>query len=93
MTNIDWIKEFPGAITVCDLHGIVMEMNETAAVQYSKYGGKELVGRNLLDCHPEPARRKLLQLLDSGECNTYTVEKNGVWKLIHQVPWYQNHQR
>lgn len=93
MTNSDWTGEFPGAITVCDLHGIVLEMNDRAAAQYQKYGGKALIGNNLLDCHPEPARSKLLQLLNSGAHNTYTIEKNGIRRLIHQAPWFLNNQR
>ena len=93
MTNSDWTGEFPGAITVCDLHGVVLEMNDRAAEQYQKYGGKALVGKSLLDCHPEPARSKLLQLLDSGGHNTYTIEKDGIRKLIHQAPWFRNNQR
>ncbi len=93
MTNSDWTKEFSGAITVCDLHGVVLGMNDRAVEQYQKYGGKVLVGKSLLDCHPEPARSKLLQLLDSGGHNTYTIEKDGSRKLIHQAPWFRNNQR
>ena len=93
MTRHDWIPGFPGAVTVCDLKGIILEMNEKAAEGFREYGGKELVGRNLLDCHPEPARSKLLQLLKSGERNVYTTEKNGIRKLIYQTPWYRNNRR
>jgi transcriptional regulator with PAS, ATPase and Fis domain len=87
------MRDFPGAITVCDLDGIVLAMNEKAATAYHKYGGKELIGKSLLDCHPEPAQSKLLQLLGSGERNVYTIEKNGIHKLIYQAPWYQNDKR
>ena len=31
-------------------------MNEQAAKAYATQGGKALIGTNLLDCHPEPAR-------------------------------------
>jgi len=93
MTGCDWIRDFQGSITVCDLHGIILEMNEKAAVAYQEYGGKELVGKNLLDCHPEPARDRVKQLLDSGESNVYTIEKNGIRKLVYQVPWYRSSQR
>jgi len=89
----DWIEELPCAVTVCDLRGIVLEMNERAAEQYEKYGGKRLLGKTLVDCHPEPARGKLLQLLESGASNTYTIERNGIRKLIHQSPWYSNGKR
>ena len=93
MNGINWIREFPGAVTLCDLHGIVLEMNEKAAETFQKYGGINLIGRNLLDCHPEPARSKLVQLLESGERNIYTIEKSGIRKLIYQVPWYLEGQR
>jgi transcriptional regulator with PAS, ATPase and Fis domain len=89
----DWIHNFPDAVTVCNLQGIVLDLNEKAAAMFHKYGGKELIGKSLLDCHPEPARSKLLQLLQSGERNVYTIEKNGIHKLIYQAPWYHNGQR
>jgi len=88
-----WTDEFPGAITVCDLSGIVLEMNESAAQSFQEDGGKELIGKNLLDCHPEPARSKVEKLLRTGERNIYTIEKNGIKKLIYQVPWFRNGRR
>jgi transcriptional regulator with PAS, ATPase and Fis domain len=90
---IDWMRDFPNAITVCDLQGIILAMNEKAAVVFREEGGKELIGKSLLDCHPEPARSRLLQLLQSGERNVYTIEKNGIRKLIYQAPWHQNDTR
>ncbi|MBN1567823.1 MAG: PAS domain-containing protein [Acidobacteria bacterium] len=93
MNEINRIPEFGGAITVCDLQGIVVGMNEKAAEGYRSFGGKELIGKSLLECHPEPARNKLLKLLQTGECNIYTIEKNGIKKFIYQAPWHQNGQR
>ena len=90
---IDWIRDFPNAITICDLEGIVMDLNEKAAAAYQEFGGRALIGKSLLECHPEPARGKLLKLLQSGEHNVYTIEKNGVRKLIYQAPWYRGAQR
>jgi PAS domain S-box-containing protein len=89
----DWMRDFPDAITVCDLQGIILAMNEKAAAAYREYGGKTLVGKSLFDCHPEPARGKLQRLLRSGERNVYTIEKSGIRKLICQSPWYRNGQR
>ena len=43
-----------------------------------------------MDCHPEPARHKLLHLLETQGTNAYTIEKNGVKKLIYQSPWYKD---
>ena len=83
MTELDWSKEFGSAVTVCDVQGIVVYMNEKSEKTY----GRSLVGQNLLDCHPEPARTKLVELMKTRAVNTYTIEKNGVIKLIYQAPW------
>ena len=87
--SVDWVKEYPGAVTVCDAQGIILYMNERA-VKVLSGTGKSLVGQNVLDCHPEPARTKLAELLRTQASNSYTIEKNGVKKLIHQSPWYQD---
>ena len=87
--SVDWVKEYPGAVTVCDAQGLILYMNERA-VKVLSGTGKSLVGQNVLDCHPEPARTKLAQLLRTQASNSYTIEKNGVKKLIHQSPWYQD---
>ena len=83
-----WVREFPGAVTVCDTQGVILEMNDRAAEMFAADGGRDLVGTNLLDCHPEPARAKLEGMLASRQKNVYTIEKAGVKKLIFQTPWY-----
>ena len=86
----DWMKEFPGAITVCDQDGVVVDMNDRAAATLEKDGGRALIGKNMLDCHPDPARSKVKEMLTSHARNVYTIEKNGVKKLIFQSPWFNN---
>ena len=90
MSDLDWIKEFPAAVTVCDETGIILEMNDRAASGYENEGGRALIGSNMLDCHPERARAKAEALLANFEKNIYTIEKNGIKKLIYQSPWYRN---
>ena len=90
MSDHAWVREFPGAITVCDREGVILEMNEKAVAVFAADGGAALLGRNVLDCHPEPARSRLVALLESGQTNAYTIEKNGVKKLIYQAPWYRD---
>lgn len=87
MEEIDWVREFGGAVTLCDLNGIVLYMNEKSAASFRKSGGADLIGKSLLDCHPEPARSKLVHLLETGESNVYTTEKNGVKRIVYQAPW------
>jgi transcriptional regulator with PAS, ATPase and Fis domain len=88
--DFSWIKEFPAAITVCDAGGIILEMNDKSARTFASDGGLALIGSNLFDCHPGLSRAKLERLMESRRENTYTIEKNGVKKLIHQRPWFQN---
>ncbi|MBE3120569.1 MAG: PAS domain-containing protein, partial [Candidatus Atribacteria bacterium] len=83
-----WIKEFTASVTVCDPDGILLEMNDKAARAYAKDGGLALIGKNMFDCHPDPARGKLERLMDRRQVNVYTIEKNGLKKLIYQSPWY-----
>ena len=89
VVNHSWVKEFPAAITVSDAAGIILEMNLMAAETFKDEGGEKLIGSNMLDCHPEPARTKLRQLLETQQVNVYTVEKDGVRKLIYEAPWYE----
>lgn len=90
MSMHEWVKEFPGAITVCDQNGVIIEMNNRSIEAFNNDGGAGLLGKNVLDCHPEPSRTQLKELLASGKTNVYTIEKNGVKKLIYQSPWYRN---
>lgn len=80
-------EEFPGAVTLCDADGVIRYMNRRAAEVFKADGGRGLIGSNVLDCHPEPSRSKVERMLRTGETNVYTIEKNGVHKLIYQAPY------
>jgi transcriptional regulator with PAS, ATPase and Fis domain len=83
-----WLDGIDVAVTLCDREGIIVFMNEQAGRTFAADGGKALVGRSLMDCHPDAARQKIRSLMETGASNSYTIEKNGVKKLIHQQPWY-----
>jgi transcriptional regulator with PAS, ATPase and Fis domain len=85
-----WTKSFPAAITVCDTNGIILEMNDKAVEMFKDDGGLKLIGSNLLECHPEPARTRLAEMLKTQKQNSYTIEKNGSKKFIYQSPCYDN---
>jgi transcriptional regulator with PAS, ATPase and Fis domain len=88
LTQNAWIKNFPGAVTVCDREGIVLEMNDKAIATFEKDGGASLIGTNLFGCHSTASQAKLHEMIASEKPNIYTIEKNGVKKLIYQAPWY-----
>jgi len=90
MNQHPWVQNFPGAVTVSDIHGTLLEMNDKAAEVFAEDGGLGLIGTNIFDCHPEPARTKLLELYETGQTNVYTIEKKGKKKLIYQTPWYRD---
>ena len=87
-TMLEYFHNVPFSVTVCDKDGKILEMNDTAERVLSH--GKHIIGQNLLDCHPEPARTKLVEMLKNHNLNAYTIEKNGVKKLIYQSPWFEN---
>ena len=90
MTDTNWVEDFPAAVTVCDAAGIIVAMNARAAETFREEGGKALIGSNVLDCHPEPSRTQVRRHLVAATTNVYTIEKNGVKKLIFQSPWCRN---
>lgn len=85
---MNYFKEVNLAVTVCDKEGKIIDMNDKSRKTFLKPGREELVGRNVLDCHPEPAHSLLADMLQNPRTNVYTIEKNGVKKLIYQTPWY-----
>lgn len=89
---IDWHKEMNVAITICDEKGTILYINDKAQKTFAKYGGIELLGKSVFDCHPEPSRTKLKMIMEKRIENTYTIEKNSIKKIIHQTPWFADGQ-
>jgi len=88
----DWIREFPGAVTVCDEHGVIVEMNDKSAATFAEDGGRALIGKDIRACHPGEARAKVDRLFEQRKPNVYTIRKKGIRKLIYQSPWYRDGQ-
>jgi transcriptional regulator with PAS, ATPase and Fis domain len=85
--QVNWKDEFSVAITVCDTNGTILEMNKKSAASFAKDGGRQLIGKNLFDCHNMESVIKIKELMNDNKTNAYTIEKNGVHKLIYQSPW------
>lgn len=89
MGTMNYFDDIDISITVSDNEGKILYMNTKSAKTFNKDGGMDLVGKSLLDCHPEPSKSKLVDLLNSPRTNAYTIEKNGKKKLIYQTPWFE----
>ena len=81
----DWSKEINCAITVCDVEGKILYMNDKAKATFAKHG--DLIGKNLLECHNEHSKKIIARLLETGGINAYTISKEGVKKMIYQSAW------
>ena len=86
----DWAKEIGCAITVTNKEGEIIYMNNKSANTFEKWGGAELIGMSMFDCHSTSSQSVIHRLYDNAETNVYTIEKNGIKKLIYQTPWYTN---
>ncbi len=86
---MDWTKEFPASILLCDNNGIVTEMNDKAATTFADDGGFALIGNNLFECHTDASNEKIKKIMNEKRPNVYTIEKNGIKKLIYQSPWFE----
>lgn len=82
------VNELPFAVTVCDTKGIILFMNERSIATFQKYGGAEIIGSSLFLYHHGPSAEILQRLLDTADKHVYTIEKNGIKKIIYQSPWY-----
>ncbi|OHD81104.1 MAG: hypothetical protein A3J97_17260 [Spirochaetes bacterium RIFOXYC1_FULL_54_7] len=83
----DWVRAFPGAVTVSDLDHRIIYLNDKAAATWAGRGGKALLGTDLMACHNERSRSIIDRLLTEGGTNIYTIEKQGQKKLIYQTAW------
>jgi transcriptional regulator with PAS, ATPase and Fis domain len=85
-----FFNETDCSITVCDTKGSILFMNEKSCKSFEKYGGRDLIGKNLFDCHNQNSCNIIKELLRENKSNTYTVTKNNKKKLIHQAPWHKD---
>ena len=84
----EWAKEMNCAVTVCDTEGNILYMNNKSCNTFAKYG--DLIGKNLFDCHSPKSIEKIKDMLANGGSNCYTIEKNGIKKMIYQTAWKED---
>ena len=90
MNDFQWAEEMNCAVTVCDCDGVILYQNAPAREIYKSHG--DLIGTNLMPCHNANSQAIIRHMLATGESNAYTIEKNGVHKMIYQTPWRRDGQ-
>ena len=83
----EWFDGLPCSVTVCARDYTILYLNDRSAEVNASDGGKSLVGKNLLDCHPADAEQRLRKVMASRRPNVYTIEKRGQRKIIFQAHW------
>jgi PAS domain-containing protein len=87
LDHLEWFEQLPCGVTVCDKNYAILYINDRAARTSKKEGGKALVGKNLMDCHPPEAQKKLRKVMASDQPHVYTIERKGARKLEYQCCW------
>ena len=69
MTNLNEIYKSVleadrAAVVICDLEHTIIYMNPVAIERYAKWGGKDLMGKSLLNCHNEKSREMIEKVID-----------------------------
>ena len=52
------------AVVICDLEHTIIYMNPVAIERYAKWGGKDLMGKSLLNCHNEKSCEMIQKVVE-----------------------------
>lgn len=83
--DYDYFNTIAGSITVSDLQGRVVYMNDKAK---EVFGNK--VGVSMMGCHNDNSKQIIERLIAEKQTHSYTIEKGDVKKIIYQTPWYKD---
>lgn len=85
-----WANEMDVRVTVCDLNAKIVYMNKASILGFHKYGGANLIGKSLLDCHLPVSQTLIREMLEHPATNTYINKKEFEQRLIRQFPWMED---
>ena len=58
------IEQDRSAVVICNLEHEIIYMNPSAIENYRKWGGRELLGQSLLNCHNQQSRDKIEKVIE-----------------------------
>lgn len=56
-------------IVICNLNNEIIYLNPTAVKRYEKYGGNELLGKSILNCHNKNSEKIILETVENFKQN------------------------
>ena len=68
-------------VVLCDLNHVIVYMNPVAEKNYEKWGGADLVGKSLMDCHNEKSREAIKKVV---EWFKESVENNIIYTFYNE---------
>lgn len=58
------IDQDRASVVICDLEHQIVYMNPAAVQSYAKWGGDQLIGKSIFDCHNPKAREAIQRVVD-----------------------------
>ena len=68
-------------VVICDLNHVIVYMNPVSEKNYEKWGGADLVGKSLMDCHNEKSREAIEKVV---EWFKESVENNIIYTFYNE---------
>lgn len=63
------IDQDRAAVVICNMEHEIIYMNPAAISNYSKWGGENLLGKSIMDCHNPESRVKIKSVVDWFEAD------------------------
>mgnify|MGYP002529135298 CR=1 FL=1 len=84
------IEQDRSSIVICNLEHEIIYMNPAAAENYAGRGGKKLIGKNLLDCHNNESKEKIIKVVEwfaksAGNNIIYTYHSDTQNKDVYMI--------
>ncbi len=84
------IDQDRASVVICDTDHKIIYMNQAAVKSYEKYGGADLIGRSIMDCHNPKSQEKMKQVVnwfleDESHNIVYTFHNEKQNKDVYMV--------
>ena len=83
------IDQDRASVVICDTDHKIIYMNQAAVKSYEKYGGADLIGRSIMDCHNPKSQEKMKQVVNWFLEDVYMVALREEGRLIG---YYEKHE-